>query len=106
MSINTSDKKMLAVRIKELRIMNGLTQEPFGELFGLTKATISNLETGYRDLLTTISKLVEIADHFDVSTDWLLGRTDNPQSHHAPVAPNAPADPIAPVELVDNASNI
>ena len=27
------------------------------------------------------SSLIKIADYFDVSTDYLLGRTDNPDSH-------------------------
>ena len=28
--------------------------------------------------------LIKIADYFNVSTDYLLGRTDNPNSHKCP----------------------
>ena len=38
--------------------------------------TISRYETGTRE--PSISELVRIADYFNVSVDYLLGRTDKP----------------------------
>ena len=66
-------------RLKTLRIQQNLTQSQFGAILGISKPAISDIERGRRT--TTIEKLVEIADYFDVSIDYLVGRTDNPQSH-------------------------
>jgi Helix-turn-helix. len=44
-------------------------------LFKTKKATISRYETGTRD--PKLDTLIEFADFFKVSTDYLLGRTDN-----------------------------
>ena len=66
-------------RLKTLRIQQNLTQSQFGAILGISKPAISDIERGRRT--TTIEKLVEIADYFDVSVDYLVGRSDNPQSH-------------------------
>lgn len=66
-------------RLKTLRIQQNLTQSQFGAILGISKPAISDIERGRRT--TTIEKLVEIADYFDVSLDYLVGRSDNPQSH-------------------------
>lgn len=64
-------------RLKALRISKGLTQSQLGEILKLSKPAISDLERGRR--MTTFGKLVEIADLYGVSVDYLLGRTDNPK---------------------------
>lgn len=66
-------------RLKTLRIQQNLTQSQFGAILGISKPAISDIERGRRT--TTIEKLVEIADYFDVSVDYLVGRSDNPHSH-------------------------
>ena len=53
----------------------GLTQEKLAEIFKTKKATISRYETGTRD--PKLDTLVDFADYFNVSTDYLLGRTEN-----------------------------
>jgi transcriptional regulator with XRE-family HTH domain len=70
---------MFGKKIKELREKNSLTQKQFGELFNLSASAIHELEMGRRNLAK--EKLLKLADYFDVSLDWLMGRTDNPQSH-------------------------
>jgi len=62
-------------RIKQLRKENKLTQHEFGALFGLYDSTISMYETGKRTPEYGI--IVKIADYFNVSIDWLLGRVEN-----------------------------
>ncbi len=66
---------MYAKRLKELREEKGLTQEALGELVGLTKANISKYESG--KLEPNIDTINYLANYFNVSTDYLLGRTDN-----------------------------
>ena len=70
-----------ALRIKELRNSNKLTQSAFGELFGLSKQTINDIEHGRAT--TTAYKIVEIARHFKISSDYLLGLADRIANENA-----------------------
>lgn len=65
--------------LKERRAEKGLTQEAFGKLFGLSKQAISAYETG--EVLPPPDTLLRLADFFNVSTDYLLGRTNDPTPH-------------------------
>ena len=58
----------------ELRQARGLTQKELGKILSVSTGTISNYENGvhYPDL----EKLVQLADYFQVSTDYLLGRRE------------------------------
>lgn len=57
-------------QILTIRKEQQLTQEKFGELFHITRQTVSNWETGksYPDLQV----LVDISDRFEISLDTLL----------------------------------
>lgn len=61
--------------IAELRIDNGLKQKQLAEILNVSPGTVSNYENGvyYPD----VEKIVQLADLFHVTTDYLLGRTDN-----------------------------
>mgnify|MGYP000988210218 FL=1 len=61
-------------RIKQLRKENKITQEELGKMFGMVKSTISLYENGKSNPDDEIKQ--KIADQFNVSIDWLLGRTD------------------------------
>ena len=63
-------------RIYELRKQRVLSQKELGEAVGLSHKAISTIESGSRS--TTIEKLVLLADFFGVSTDYLLGRREEP----------------------------
>ncbi|MBC3795897.1 helix-turn-helix domain-containing protein [Acetobacterium paludosum] len=65
-------------RLKRLRINRDMTQQDFAEHFDLNKSSISKYEKDKN--LPENQLLVEIADYFDVSVDYLLCRTDNPTS--------------------------
>ena len=45
---------------------------------GLGQNTLSHL---YHDKMPSADRLAKIADYLDVSVDYLLGRTDKPDSH-------------------------
>ena len=60
------------LRLKELRVGNAISQRKLGEIFGVCNQTISFWESGSRE--PDMDTLIEIADYFDVSIDYLLGR--------------------------------
>lgn len=67
---------MLSERIKRLRVARGLTQQNVADAVHTDKTNVSSWENGrYTPGKTTLALL---ADFFNVSTDYLLGRTDNP----------------------------
>lgn len=66
---------MLKNRLKELRIEKGKTQKEMAKDLGTTDVSIGRYEAGTREPKTDI--LNALADYFDVTTDYLLGRTDN-----------------------------
>ena len=66
---------MLNVRIKELRNAHNLTQVEFGNKLSVAKQTVSNWENN--NIQPSIDMLIKIADFFGVSTDYLLGRSND-----------------------------
>ncbi len=63
-------------RLKELREKRGMSQVRLAIELDLNQNTISRYESGARE--ADYRTLIAIADYFDVSLDYLLGRTDNP----------------------------
>ena len=64
----------LADRLKELRKSNNLTQEELGKILGVGKTTISMYENGNSTPNDEIK--LKIADYFNTSVDYLLGKTN------------------------------
>lgn len=64
-------------RLKELREQRHISQVFLGMELGMSQNTISRYETGARE--ADYDTLVAFADYFNVSVDYLLGRTDNPE---------------------------
>lgn len=58
--------------LAELRQDRKMTQEDLAKILYVTSGTISNYENGVH--LPDIDKLLNLADFFDVTTDYLLGR--------------------------------
>ena len=77
---------LLKDRVYELRKEAHLSQEELGKVLGLTHKSIRMLESGGRG--TTIEKLVLLAEYFQVSTDYLLGITDDPTWRGGPLDEN------------------
>ena len=65
------------MRIKELRKAKNITQLKMAMDLNMSQNTISRYENGERE--PGLKELVQIADYFDVSVDYLLGRTENPK---------------------------
>lgn len=67
-------KKIFSERLNYLRKLNNLTLQQLGSSIGSTKATISNLENGYKS--PSVDMLILLSDFFNVSLDYLVGRSD------------------------------
>ena len=68
---------MVRFRLKELRKSKRLSQTRLAMELNMNQNTICRYETGARE--ADYETLVKIADYFDVSIDYLLYRTDNPE---------------------------
>ena len=78
--------KELGERLRRLRESVKLSQVKMAELLGVKQSSINRYEPD-------IYKLCALADYFDVSLDYLLARTDNPQGklyeHRPKIAPGS-----------------
>lgn len=63
--------------MKALRESIHYSQLKFAELFGIGQSSVVRYEKGEAN--PPLELLVKIADYFDVSTDYILGRTESPQ---------------------------
>jgi len=64
----------LSIRLKQLRVDKHLRQEQVADLIGVTKSAISAYENDLRQ--PSFDVLLQLANLYRVSTDYLLGRTD------------------------------
>lgn len=60
--------------IKKLRMERGLNQVEFARKMSVTKQCVSNWEND--NVVPSVEMLMRLADFFSVSTDYLLGRTE------------------------------
>ncbi len=67
------------MRLRELRKERGISQLKLALDLSTNQNTISRYETGERE--PGIVELIALADYFDVSVDYLIGRTDNPNRY-------------------------
>ena len=66
-----------AERLKLLRKENGVTQKQLAESIGVTERAVRSYESG--KMKPAFDAINSLADTFDVSADYLLGRTDTPR---------------------------
>lgn len=64
------------MRLKQLRKKRGISQLRLAMELGMSQNTVSRYENGERE--ADDRTLILIADYFNVSIDYLLGRTENP----------------------------
>ena len=67
------------MRLKDLRKQKGISQLKLAMDLSMNQNTISRYETGERE--ADYKTLIKIADYFNVSIDYLLERTDNPNRY-------------------------
>ena len=61
-------------RIRDLREDKDLTQTQVAQFLGMSQTGYSKYETGENDIPTAI--LLKLADFYQTTTDYILGRTD------------------------------
>jgi transcriptional regulator with XRE-family HTH domain len=69
-----SFKDAFPARIAELRKEKAAKQSDISAEVGCSNHSVSKMELGQR--LPSVEILLAMADYFDVSVDYLLGRTD------------------------------
>ena len=79
-------------RLCELRKNERLKQKELADILHLSDGAISSMENGARG--TSVDKLIEMAQYFHVSTDYLVGLTDDP----TPSKPRKKLPRLRPIE--------
>lgn len=70
------EKSPFSLRLISLRKACNMTQEELAVAIGINRSTYTCYEIGTS--MPTIATLIAIADVLEVSTDYLLGRTEKP----------------------------
>ena len=68
---------IVGTRLKGLRESIRLSQKDFGAKIGLTQSAVNRYENNQSE--ASYKTLLLYADYFDVSLDYIYGRTDQPQ---------------------------
>lgn len=68
--------KIIGERIRLLRKSLNLTQMKTAIAFGISQSSVFRYETG--EAMVPPEVLLQYADYFDVSLDYIFGRTDDP----------------------------
>jgi transcriptional regulator with XRE-family HTH domain len=69
--------KILAARVKQRRERLGMSQTALAEQTGIPIPNLNRIEHGRQSIY--IQRLVDLAEALQVSTDYLLGRTEEPR---------------------------
>ena len=64
-------------RLAQLQAQSNLTQSGFAQAIGIDRSALSQLTSGQNPRLPRAETLLALAQRFQVSTDWLLGMTDD-----------------------------
>lgn len=67
----------LADALKRFRKQFKVTQKVAAEISGVTERVYQSYE--YGKVVPTVTVLINLAEHFSVSLDYLVGRSDNPE---------------------------
>lgn len=63
-------------RLKDLREDKDLLQKDIAEMLGISQTVYSRYERGFQTI--PVIHLLKLADFYNTSTDYILGRTNNP----------------------------
>lgn len=74
--MNEDQKKLIGNRIRMSRVKVGLTQERLAERLDMGRTNVVNYEAG--KIIPPSTVLLSMSSIFNVSVDYLLGKTNNP----------------------------
>lgn len=66
-------------RLKDLREDKDMKQAEIAEILGIRQTVYSRYERGFQNI--PLEHLLTLADFYNVSTDYILGRTNNPKTN-------------------------
>lgn len=70
-------KEIFASRLLSLRKERAISQQALADHLGVSFHQVSKMETGQRG--ASLEVACALADYFDVSLDYLVGRSDDPE---------------------------
>ena len=73
---------MIIARIRDLREDKDLRQKDMAKYLAVDQSTYSDYENGRINI--PIEQIIKIADYYNVSIDYIVGRTDNPNVNENP----------------------
>jgi transcriptional regulator with XRE-family HTH domain len=73
------NKELFSKRLRKIRRERDVTLKTLADFLGIKNQSVSVYEKGGG--YPTTENLLKLAKFFDISVDFLLGRTDNPNSH-------------------------
>jgi transcriptional regulator with XRE-family HTH domain len=76
-SSTNPDRDKIAARLKDARVLAGLSQAQAADKLGLQRPAISDIEAGKRKV--SAEEIIQFADLYRVSTSWLLLEEDENQ---------------------------
>lgn len=71
------NRKVFAQRLSKLREERNLTMSDLAKAIGVSRPAISQFESSIN--LPSLDTLIVLVDYFDVSLDYLVGRSDDPR---------------------------
>ncbi|HMK16850.1 MAG TPA: helix-turn-helix transcriptional regulator [Chitinophagaceae bacterium] len=77
MNNSNSDREKIAARLKEARILAGLSQAHAADKLGLQRPAISEIEAGKRKV--SAEEIIQFANLYKVDTSWLLLKENDAQ---------------------------
>ncbi|MCL2840292.1 MAG: helix-turn-helix domain-containing protein [Defluviitaleaceae bacterium] len=90
---------LIAERLIDLRKKKGLLQKDVAGVFGLERTTYGKYES--KGIQPPTDMIVKLAEYFNVSTDYLLGKSNDPISHN-----NIKKEPTPRERLADEFVNL
>ena len=86
--MESNNRSVFAVRLRMLRQANGLTQEEVAAKLNLHRTSYTKYETACAT--PDYACLVQLAELFHVSADYLLGKGDEPAANEVLLQDNTP----------------
>lgn len=66
-------------RLRDLREDKDLKQAEIAQMLGIKQTVYSRYERGFQNI--PLEHLLRLADFYNVSTDYILGKTNNPKTN-------------------------
>ena len=89
--------QILGERLRILREEAGFSQNKLAKLIGIQQSSLNRYESGFSN--PTPETLLWFGDFFDVSMDYIFGRTDKPQGKMYKYKPRLDPDMMKFVEM-------